>query len=913
MAMRSATLTPQVHCVPVVMERHVPLVTGGCLSRPNKLVGSAAIPGVGKVTRALEGYFRALRCSLPDNISDRLVVITGPIVQYDFALSADEAEQACESGIWFLWHKLPCHLRTLAAIGMRGVGPYIVVSVTVPAELAEAMRVGILKASQEKTSPEQVGSTPVHTRVDVLYDKCGIEPGPGGSQAALIAHKAAVHLLCAMMGAGRAVMVAGVGCPLFRMDADDEADDDGIEAGATGAVIENRVSEAEPRPLRESVEVTPLTDEQVTYRLERGITRPDDVAGADDVRTRVSTASIGPPIVPCNAPLNNTSSTNEMLGLSRHLSERKNTYTDKGRERFREAIAYVEGVVGQEFEREEIFKECKLPMSWSDTMKAATAEAAPFERIMALKGFVKTGELGLKPQKLPRLIGNPGPTDAEAQAEFVSIFEQYFCHAFPGFMVKGLNMRQTRDKLRRVLERAKDEDVTIASCDFSAMDSSWDLEEKQAVASMVKRLATKLIDCLSKLALARDPSDSEKIKWQFKTLTVYLNNSDAILFSGERGTSIYNRLLVLTLRTAEVFRHRGGTARAALWARARRYMPRSEGDFDIGDGDDTAFDARDYPDAASIVAAYQDYGKDIEPVLSKTAIEVLSTYVFLSAKGKFYALVKPKKNVERLCYGIRPTAEVIDGIVPPPPPTLEAEFATAAYQRAIACAQTPVVRQLALAVGDLHKTRAEAGGISAARLSADDQRRRPELAATMESLEELARTARDAVGEASCNGFVMEHWLLFGSAKPPPSGKMIEARAAEWMAADHLTSEVVITEEDLLNPEPFLTRCGWTQHVAGSLGVLSPKLLKCCPLGMGPPTATRPVRRDSGGKTPSSRQQTGGRGSESKAETTTSSLAHSSRHASGRPTGRTDRTGRSSRVAVAGGSNTDGVATVPSR
>jgi hypothetical protein len=317
----------------VIIERLEALTTGGCLVRPDKMLGSASIPGVGKITRALEGHFRAIRCSIPENPADRFVMITGPLVQYEFALSPQEAQQACERDVWFLWHKLPCYIRSLAAIGMRNVAPHVVVSITVPSDLAEAMRVGILKASQEKTSPDQVGSTPVHTRIDVMYDKCDIQPAPGGSHAAVMAHKAAMHLLCAMLAAGRAVVVGAAGCPVYHMGGDDEEYDDAVEANATGAVIENRISQAEPRPLRDSVQVLELTDEQVTDRVERGITRPDAVEGADSAPVRTSTVIIGPPIVPCNAPLDNNRTENERLGLCRHLSEKKAKYTDKARER----------------------------------------------------------------------------------------------------------------------------------------------------------------------------------------------------------------------------------------------------------------------------------------------------------------------------------------------------------------------------------------------------------------------------------------------------------------------------------------------------------------------------------------------------------------------------------------------------
>lgn len=103
-------------------------------------------------------------------------------------------------------------------------------------------------------------------------------------------------------------------------------------------------------------------------------------------------------------------------------------------------------------------------------------------------------------------------------------------------------------------------------------------------------------------------------------------------------------------RASEINRFRGKAAADALWHQARRYIPHAEGDVDVGDGDDMVFDARDYKDAEEIIEAYKAYGKTIEPVISKSSLEVLSRYCHLSAKGKFYALVKAKENVQRLFY-----------------------------------------------------------------------------------------------------------------------------------------------------------------------------------------------------------------------------------------------------------------------
>jgi hypothetical protein len=352
-----------------------------------------------------------------------------------------------------------------------------------------------------------------------------------------------------------------------------------------------------------------------------------------------------------------------------------------------------------------------------------------------------------------------------------------------------------------------------------------------------------------------DPTDFETIKWKLKTIVVSMAKEDMILFSGERGTSIYNRLLVLTLRTAEIIRFRGVDAATAFWdknqLKSQHVNPAEiysdDGDVDFGDGDDTVFTADDYKDADEIIAAYKCYGKTIEPVISSKALEVLSRYAFLSAKGKCVTMVKLKKNVQRAVYGKRNTTRVEDGSVPDLDWAEHLMYATALYQKCFAAKDTPVVRQLLLISANYQYSCARAkGGVKAAtsdmmtQFSTDDMRRRGD-ALRHEKMDALKSRVEEVVQNGKVNGFIMEHWLSFtyGSSYKLPHGKVIEARAIDWVQCDQAMAEVVASEDDIRNCENFIQRCGITRHIAETMGVENPLLLMCCSLGTAPATAPR--------------------------------------------------------------------------
>jgi len=288
----------------------------------------------------------------------------------------------------------------------------------------------------------------------------------------------------------------------------------------------------------------------------------------------------------------------------------------------------------------------------------------------------------------------------------------------------------------------------------------------ELVVDIVRSSVSLVIDELEMTSVPVDPlldapGFSERkgqIIWELKDFVVTLDKDDGILFSGERGTSIYNRLLVRILRGAEILRFRGKSATLAYYIRGAkmslingvldglltecsniddifhvcgqeqfdlstltqtdRYLQmmldvdEEFRDFDYGDGDDTAFDARDYNGADEIVSAYVCYGKTIEPVVSEDGctLEVLSRCLFLAKSGKLYAMVKIKKNLQRLVLApIQP--QLVDGCVAAKLNGSQyAEIATSCYNKALAARQTMFVRYYAVAVGDSNARRARESG-----------------------------------------------------------------------------------------------------------------------------------------------------------------------------------------------------------
>lgn len=890
MAMQLDGQENQVHIVPCYSMERRSVITGGWYSDADLLIGSRPFPGCQKIQRDPSSFLRLIAMCKID-MHNQEIAIQGSTTKVEVAITNAEAAVMNRS-IWAGWKWLAT-LESLKSCCATTKEERYVLTFIMPTEIVNAATTGIIRCSQERTDINAIGSTPVHTRLDALFERghdCKVWAVPTHTtQATLIAAKMGMHFCAAMIAEGRALIVGGEGT-LPCYDAP-EANPDGTEparvlrhvagieydtgprstlnaaeelaseaaqiTGPAGVPLEDRLSVAPERELRESIEIVEKDDGQLTYELEKSIKKPHEMPGADLTYVITHVATIGPPLVGCDAPLDTSSMHNEKNGVSRHLAAHtRHEYSDKGKERYNQAADLVEKHILHSFNNKVYYEKAELPQAWGEVLREIAAEeASDPDRIFSLKGMGKSGEIGLPLTKRQRLIGVPGPKEAGALAEWVGLFEKIFKQAYPGFVSKGLTIEEVDERLKCLLEGNNRSKRTLASCDFAAMDSSWYAFEKQRVKKLVENCIDRQVDILVQMVHCNDPTDFETIKWKLKTIVVKIAKEDMILFSGERGTSIYNRLEVLIMRTAEIIRFRGVDAATAFWDKnllKEQYVKPTEiysddGDVDFGDGDDTVFTADDYKDADEIIAAYKCYGKTIEPVISSVALEVLSRYAFLSKEGKFKTMVKMKKNVQRAVYGKRNTTRVEDGVLPDLDWAEHLTYATALYQKCFAAKDTPVVRQLLLMGANYQYSCARAkGGNTAAtsemmtQFSTDDMRRRGD-ALRHEKMDVLKSRVEDTIQNVGVNGFIMEHWLAFtyGSTYKLPHGKLIEARAIDWKECDQAMAEVVVSEDDIRNCESFIHRCGITEHIAEAMGVTDPLLLKCCSLGTAPATAPR--------------------------------------------------------------------------
>jgi hypothetical protein len=166
-------------------------------------------------------------------------------------------------------------------------------------------------------------------------------------------------------------------------------------------------------------------------------------------------------------------------------------------------------------------------------------------------------------------------------------------------------------------------------------------------------------------------------------------------------------------------------------------------------------------------------------------------------------------------------------------------LATTAYQRARSCAQTMGLRWLCVAYGDFYAKKAAEKGCTTS-VNSDDYLRmdaadRPAIV----GLAELGETMRVLLNGAKVNGFVMAFWTHFGK---PLTKAASEQGEKDWIAFDEAAAQLVISDEDVVNPSDMVERLGMSRAVAEHLGVRS-MLLKCCP-SSAPPSA--PARSNGG-------------------------------------------------------------------
>lgn len=592
-----------------------------------------------------------------------------------------------------------------------------------------------------------------------------------------------------------------------------------VDAEQVGVVgfLPDRDSTATERELRKGVSVEFKTDAQKQYEVEKGLRDPCPVEGDK----AYSAAQFAPMIKRVTAGLGSTLH-NERLGVARHFAKETCLPPPSAKIRNTETLvmlafmdelnaAYRQYLADPTTEHPVV----NFPKKWGDVTTQVAEEGANFPRHFKMSGFVKTRELGLAPSKRPRLVATPGTTECAAHVPVIGVAEQLFKAVFGRWGFKGLDNAARDRKIAAVANRAYNE--RVVSADFSAMDSSWTFHEKFLLEKLLRESILAVLDAMPISHFIVDPAttlteaEAETIRMELKELVLTLDFEGLILFSGERGTSLLNRLLVLVIYACELIMADGGehlvpnenpedlVARFGLadtttagglqlaeWLReaqalrlsdkARTILSRfieagktttpddvvASRPINVGDGDDVAMSCVWFT-RRHCIERWALYGKTIVPKIARGAVEVLSRYVRTARGGKiFYALSKAGRNLDRTIASTVPAFVLKEGETGPTLPiNVQAEYATMTLRRAAECRQMPFVRWFIFHAGCAYAERAIRGGMDKQIVSEDTLRLDPEMNVSLGTLTELKAEVRAEIDNAEASGNVMHEWLLF--------------------------------------------------------------------------------------------------------------------------------------------------------
>jgi hypothetical protein len=250
---------------------------------------------------------------------------------------------------------------------------------------------------------------------------------------------------------------------------------------------------------------------------------------------------------------------------------------------------------------------------------------------------------------------------------------------FPHLVLKGMTLDQLDLRFAAFCARAKRLGLRLLSIDMSAMDSSWNPHNRTCVRRMIKAVVDRL-ESLVEASVQEDPTDaaSEKFRWILRHIIVELKAVDAILFSGERLTSVGNRLLMLLMVASEFLKvygeEKGEQKIRDMFKTPANQTPLPEDDhahgdveavnpvvdfgdnpdMDIctGDGDDLlwAVPKEMYASETELQANWEDLYKLAEVCSNFDEFndsECLSRFC-ISSKTAYYGIAKVKRNAGRI-------------------------------------------------------------------------------------------------------------------------------------------------------------------------------------------------------------------------------------------------------------------------
>jgi len=742
-------------------------------------------------------------------------------------------------------HAMPL-LFTLSCIGVycnRFFGwkqSYIVVRIGSQA-VEQAIR-EIWNAEQEKTSMTTVASAPVQTRVG--------NEGCDTAKKMPSIKKVKYVIICKFVTAALAMNIAALHeeeDESFEVDEDSAAKVDTAAAEAAEKddlkpmmykLLRSRTSQAPPNELRDSVIIKEKTVWQLFEERQKGVKvqMPDEEKLID-----FSGVILAPEVIEIIRALE-PNKENEISGVHRHLRVLKHPITGETLKMpnadTEKRLMLAAETIAAHMEKKAIEHVAKIshfkpPEKWSETMKEEMPEKAEQARQAdgvisrfkqrVLKGFNKAGELMLPLTKHARLIGNLGPVSNMEDAMSVGPLENLMKECYPHLITKKMTLEECDDAMSNLLEDMIKKGLIPESDDYSAMDSSWTQYDRYRLRKIADTVLKPIREHLNMKLRNYDhvldaAERQQQIKWRLKYITILMDPKHAILFSGERMTSLMNRWLVLMLEAAEDIRVLGEVegvkAINATLDGTRRTTQ--------GDGDDNlqGIIAGRYRNQEERINRFADMYKLLEPCSAadeKTDAEVLSRFhIWCGKKTGYVHIGKLERNMGRLIAFKMPRSNLHDDATQTALTQKElAMICTDVWQRIISLRSTMVVRHFARAVfmyayGKLKDS--DAG------TAYDDDMKRLGREDNDRSLRDCLDQINEVLATATTSTWAMVKVAHFKSINKLNKHQIVQMQA-EWEAADSMLSMAEINDKHVLYPATFFEDFPISSNVSKALGL----------------------------------------------------------------------------------------------
>lgn len=594
-----------------------------------------------------------------------------------------------------------------------------------------------------------------------------------------------------------------------------------------------------PSTLRDSVVIRERTKEQIFEEKQRGVKIKTD---GDEKLIDYAGVVFGPELLRVISSLE-PNIQNEIGGAHRHLRKlehptKKNTLLPMPTVATEIRMDKATKIMADHFARTAKLDMAGIaywdaPKKWSAQMREEQPElaeqrtqydgeiAAWIQRMMS--GFVKGGEFMVDESKMPRLIGNQGPTANMEDAMSYAPLEHMMLKWYEHLITKGKTMDEIDAYVEKKLRKMRARGLKPCSDDYQAMDSSWTLNDRQRLHQLACAVLRPLEEFLQAKLRAMDgvlDADEHKaqLKWHLKYITLLMDPVDSPLFSGERPTSLKNRWLVLIGKFAEDLRCLGDIeGEAHIVAVLDGELEDSTGD---GDDDAQGIPQDRYATEADRIEAYAKMHKLLNPAshfYEQTDVEVLSRFhIWREAEDDYLHVAKLQRQMGRLtAYKIARTNMSPDIKTTALTQKELIGICTDIWQRSFALQSTMVVRQFGRMLFDFAYVMVIDN--NATTLYSDDHKR-----LGCEDGDKSLTTCRDEIIEgianAKCSGRVMvkvAHFKTFLDMKEED----IVAEALEWERADEIWSTAELDWSHQCYPEMFLDNFPISSRVADALGV----------------------------------------------------------------------------------------------